>query len=136
MKKKKEKESSFWGKIIKVPYYYVPPCPSCGSKMTGRYVKMHREVDDNYILETSLKNGEIISMQPEVPAHNLFCAECGFEWTGDVEASMISLDEQKKERLARHTDEMLGEAIDDSRESNAESRKKPFYHLRRFVGKL
>ena len=132
----KKKKSGLFKNLIRIPYYYVPPCPSCGSRITRRYVKIHRDTEMEYMNESSLKNGEIIAFLPEVPKNNFFCVECGFEWGGICEASMLSLEEIREEKDARHTDEMFVNAREETTESKRERQNKPFYHLGRFIGKI
>ena len=132
----KKAKSGFFKNIIRAPYYYVPPCPSCGSRITGRYVKMHRDTEMEYMNESSLKNGEIIAFMPEIPRNNFFCVECGFEWRGICETSMFTLDEIRAEKDARHTDEMLVNEQEELAEDKRNKQNKPLYHLGRFIGKI
>lgn len=66
---------------MRYPYKYVPPCPKCGSKCTGRYVREPlTETDMEYIELNSLKNGEIVRFVPKEPTDNAFCVDCGHKW--------------------------------------------------------
>lgn len=60
-------------------YYYVPPCPKCGSRRTGRYIK-RPITDSGFIKEKSLKMGELVRFAPSEPIKNAFCEDCGYEW--------------------------------------------------------
>lgn len=95
--------------VIRFPYYYVPPCPVCGSMETGRIVKepaTHAE----YTMQASLKNGEIIMFDPAPgPTGNLFCLSCGHQWTGEVSLRMLTLAQIRQEQKRRGTPELLRE---------------------------
>ena len=43
---------------IKRPYYYVPPCPVCGSRQTGRFTRSKDAYNDNWSIREALKNGK------------------------------------------------------------------------------
>lgn len=95
--------------MIRFPYYYVPPCPVCGSAETGRIVKepaSHAE----YMMISSLKNGEIIMFDPSPsPTDNLFCLSCGHQWTGDAVVRMLTKAQICHEQKKRGTLEILDE---------------------------
>ena len=52
-------------------YYYVPPCPVCGSKYTGYYKRMTD--DSGWTSKEGLKHGEIVRETTEVTDNNAFC---------------------------------------------------------------
>ena len=49
-----------------MPYYYVPSCPKCGSVITGRFVRARNDNDADWIIDESLRHGEIVSPVPKV----------------------------------------------------------------------
>ena len=69
-------------------YYYVPPCPVCGSKNTGYYKRMTD--DSGWTSKEGLKHGEIVRETTEVTDNNAFCEECGFEWSQQIKPIIIS----------------------------------------------
>lgn len=86
-------------------YYYVPKCPNCGSRITGKYVKEQKKEDDaRYIMETSLKHGELITFVPNVPYENCYCENCGHEWHYNVDVKWISKERIEEEKIARGTE--------------------------------
>ena len=94
---------------IRFPYYYVPPCPKCGSMETGRIVKQPGSHAD-YTMMASLKNGEIIMFDPSPsPTDNLFCLHCGNVWTGEVTLRMLSKSQISYEAKKRGTLDLLQE---------------------------
>ena len=85
------------------PYYYVEPCPRCGSRRTGRYMRMPI-TSAGYTMESSIKAGELIKFVQHVPRKNLYCADCGHEWPGIVRTRLLSEAKIQEERKARGTD--------------------------------
>ncbi len=83
-------------------YYYVPPCPNCGSRRTGRFILQHCDTDTDWVVKESLKHGEIVGALPELPEkENCFCLECNHAWYYPVYASLRTrafVEEEKKER--------------------------------------
>ena len=72
-----------------------PPCKRCGSIATGRYLISNDQEDGIRYLQ----HGEYIRPCSEVPMNNLFCTECGMEWTGPVKFRYMSraeLNDRKK----------------------------------------
>lgn len=72
-------------KIPRIPkmYCYVPKCPVCKSKRTGRYVpRPLTEEDTTYMIRESLANGELVRVWPGfiVPVKNAYCEDCGHQW--------------------------------------------------------
>lgn len=99
---------------IKRNYNYVPPCPCCGSVMTGRYVKQHKFPKDNaWILEESFKNGEIVALVPEIGEDTAFCFQCGYRWPARIQNVWLSRTEVNHERKIRNTDEIFESITDD-----------------------
>lgn len=85
-------------------YYYVPPCPVCGSRMTGRYVLQPRAAADaRYVELESLKHGELVRFVFEIPKNNAYCEECGHEWHENVEAKFYDKTFINEEIQARGT---------------------------------
>ena len=100
-----------WGEDMKSIYYYMPPCPRCGSEITGRYIQRPLVKADYMVLE-SLKNGEIVELRKKVPDKNAFCKSCGFEWREAPRVVWIDEDEKEYERAHRKTEKMMQEYID------------------------
>ena len=97
-------------KKIKHPYYYVPPCPVCGSRCTGRFVR--RPVKNSlYVEEESLKNGEIIRFCQGFPQDRVFCVDCGHEWEFRVLIKFLTREEISEEKKARGTEEAYEELL-------------------------
>lgn len=102
--------------IFKRPYYYVPPCPRCQSRKTGRYVKNPVvKQDKGYIFEESLKNGEIVEETDIVPVENAFCCDCGYEWSCYIETIWLTPQEILKQKKARGI-EGLSEELENEKE--------------------
>lgn len=110
--------------IFKRPYYYVPPCPNCQSRKTGRYVKNPVvKQDKGYIFEESLKNGEIVEETDIVPVENAFCCDCGYEWSCYIETIWLTPQEILKQKRARGIEGLSEELENEKRE---ERKKEPF----------
>lgn len=110
--------------IFKRPYYYVPPCPRCQSRKTGRYVKNPVvKQDKGYIFEESLKNGEIVEETDIVPVENAFCCDCGYEWSCYIETIWLTPQEILKQKKARGIEGLSEELENERRE---ERKKEPF----------
>lgn len=118
---------------IPTSYYYVPPCPVCGSRMTGRFIKQHNDVDTQFAIKESLRHGELVSPVSEIPEKNLFCVECGHTWSGPVPMRFISHAEMMEEREARNTDAILQQELDEEKEDD-KSRSRGLFSS--YVGKL
>ena len=86
---------------IRVPYYYVPSCPYCGSIKTGRIIKYKREVDMDYEMIVSFKNGELVVPIDSTGPENCCCTNCGYIWYSFIKLSFISLAERDRERARR-----------------------------------
>ena len=109
-----------------VLYYYVPPCPACGSRITGRYVRRpSSKWDMEYVYEDSLKHGELVKMAERVPIANAYCEECGNEWPQHLGLKILPAWQVEEEKKIRNTDAAYWNAKKDAR-------KKPFWN--RFTG--
>ena len=89
-------------KKIRKPYYYVPKCPKCGSRVTGRFVRARNDNDAEWLIDESLRNGEIVSPMPKVLSENCFCCECNATFKADTELRWLNLDELDKEKIDRN----------------------------------
>ena len=84
---------------MRYPYKYVEPCPKCGSKCTGRYIKEPlTETDMEYIELQSLRHGEIVRFMPKEPIDNAFCVDCGHRW-GYTAKTVYYTKEQLEEEI-------------------------------------
>lgn len=110
-----KKIKDFLKRIIKKPYYYVSPCPLCESEITGRFVPLHREVDTEWVIKESLKNGEIVNPIKDIEEHNCFCAECDATWFEPISLKMFSLKKIEEEKDKRFTREIL-KGIEEEKE--------------------
>lgn len=120
---------------IKIPCYRVPPCPRCGSRLTGRYLKYHSIDNDDYISKTSLKNGELIRFVPEVDEdHNLFCSECGFTWSEYLSVQWKSIKDIKEERRVYGTEQALNDIISEEKSKEKEQKRGLFHSIGKFIG--
>lgn len=117
--------------LIKKPYYYVPPCPFCGSERTGRYIKSHLTNDSEWIFRESLKNGELVIEVPEVTRNNAFCIDCQFSWPQYIETRYLSLSEIQMESEKRGTRAVFIEETEKMKE-----RRKKENIFKRFIGNI
>ena len=109
---------------IKSLYYYVPPCPTCGSHMTGRFVKDHRTNDIEWVIDNSLKHGELVRPMPEIPPYaDAFCAECDYEWFADIHHTWVTNAELKLQKTERHTNEILAARYAAERQKEKEKKR-------------
>lgn len=88
-------------------YYYVPPCPKCGSRRTGRYMRQPRVFpgDQWYVQTESLGSGELVRFAKRVPDNNCYCEDCGNEWHHLVTSRFMTEAEIQEEKKARCTNE-------------------------------
>ena len=90
---------------MKYPYKYVEPCPICGSRLTGRYMRQPlTESDKEYIELKSYENGEIIRFSSKEPTKNAFCVDCGHKWSSTVKTIFLTKQEIEEEIEVRGTD--------------------------------
>ena len=92
--------------MIPCLYYYVPPCPGCGSANTGRYVSkpiMGTRADIRYVKNESLKHGELIRLVDKVPVANAYCEDCGKEWPEHIYARILPAYRVEEEKIKRGT---------------------------------
>ncbi len=122
-------------KYIKKPYYDVPVCPKCGSPVTGRFVQMHRKTETDWMINESLRNGELVKPADDIPGLlNAFCLECGYVWGADISIRMLSLKQIDEQKRIRHTSQILEERMEE--EANRKKLGGPIGAVSRFVGKL
>lgn len=104
-------------------YYNVPPCPECGSRVTGRFIKRPRSKDDeDYIRGRALRNGEIIRFADAEPIKNAFCMDCGHRWGWSVRQSWVTREFILQEIDARK----IRKEIDEFEEQKKDKPKKGF----------
>ncbi len=121
--------------IIKKLYYMVPPCPNCGNFHTGRFFKKKKKQYENeWIVKEGLKNGEIMAEIDNIdPENNVFCMDCGFTWSCEVESLRLSSESIEKQKMMRGTNAILA-AIEKGEEEEKQTKKPGL--IRRYVGKL
>lgn len=102
-------------------YYYIPPCPVCGSRRTGRYVRRPFS-GAGYMMEKSLKAGELIRFRSKEPEKNAYCEKCGHEWPCLVETKFLTKEEMLDEQEARGTIEPYEQIQERKQMQNFESR--------------
>ena len=107
---------------LKVPQYYVPPCPACKSRCTGRYMRKPL-MEGWYVEEKSLENAEIVRFVKREPVKNCFCVDCGHEWGQMVSVRFITKEELEEEKEARGTKDAF-EALHEENELKIRKRKK------------
>ena len=112
------KNFNICNRIIRKPYYYIPPCPRCGSRMTGRYVVGNNTYDYEWMINESLRNGELISITDFEPENNAYCADCDYEWESPVQLKMLSIEQINEEKRERHTGEILRVRYEEIKEEN------------------
>lgn len=82
-------------------YCYVPPCPRCHSKKTGYIIAdVRNETTEQYKLR-KLQNGELVQIHASLYDHNLFCENCGAEWTGEYEIKRLTDEEIEEQKQIR-----------------------------------
>ena len=85
-------------------YYYVPPCPACGSRKTGRYVRQPLTAADIRFVETeSLRSGELVRLAARIPEKNAYCEDCGHEWACSISARLLPQERIAEEQVTRGT---------------------------------
>lgn len=83
-------------------YYYVRPCPKCGSHRTGHYMR-NSVFGSTYSITSSLQHGEWVRLADGDPINNCFCLDCGYEWPDIVETRFLDDDALQKEKQERGT---------------------------------
>lgn len=120
-------------KFIPCVYYFVPPCPACGSRVTGYYMKQEL-FNYSWSKEEALKHGEIVKQVAIVPEKNVFCETCGFEWYYPVRCSIVSkarvLQEINDRQLA---DDITQQKIDKIDQKEDEKKNHKFRHFVRIL---
>lgn len=96
---------SFFGLIPHI-YYYVPPCPVCGSEITGRYIRKYINDNTRRIIEDGFRHGEIIKLVPSKVDRNCFCLNCNHEWADFVTPSLKNDAQLQEEIEKRHINEL------------------------------
>ena len=125
---------------IKRPYYYVPPCPVCGSRQTGRFTRSKDAYNDNWSIREALKNGEYLTPIVDPPEDvNAYCLECEHIWKAEIEVLMLNKDEIRNEMKSRQTPGVVHALTLEKREQDAEKSKHRGFivdHIAKFVGHL
>lgn len=83
-------------------YYFVPPCPVCGSRRTGRYLR-EPLMDHDYTYLESLKNGEWVRFADSIPDDNCFCMDCGHRWHKVINPVLLNSEQIEDEKAIRGT---------------------------------
>lgn len=94
--------------LSKRRYYYVPPCPRCGSVITGYKLDNLGTLNTESEVEKirRLLNGELVELHDFVTDEStLFCGECGIEWTGRPEIKYLTTEEIEKQKKLRGIDD-------------------------------
>ncbi len=87
---------------IRKPYYYVPPCPCCGSYVTGRYVRVW--FFDPWVTEEALRHGEHVRPTYDDDYRDVaYCLNCDYEWPEIVTHRWMTLREINRQKTIRHT---------------------------------
>ncbi len=111
------------------PYKRIEPCPNCGSRVTGRYIKEpFTETDMEYIERESLKHGEIVRFAPREPIKNAFCVECDYRWHMFPRTVYLTKKELEEEIEVRGTSPAYEELKQEisQKQSMSGNRKKGF----------
>ena len=123
---------------IRMPYYYVPPCPYCGSVRTGRFVEYRRDTQDQYTEKMSLKNGELIQFVAKIdPEASFFCADCGTTWSEYAPMKWFTMEEIEEEKKKRGTAAYYTETIEEEKDERKHRKGGPILRLfAKFIGKI
>ena len=120
-------------------YYYVPECPECKSKKTGRYIRQQGAYDTEWIEIECLKKGELVIILPEPQIKNCFCGDCGYEWSQKINSKLVSINELKRQKEIRQTIPLLAEKMKDKHDRIAKLESKRSFvskHLNKFIGHI
>lgn len=119
-------------KLLRKPYYFVPPCPKCGSRATGRYVRESSSSD--WIIGEALRHGELV--RPAKGKENVaFCLECNYEWSEYIQMEWFTLEEIEEEKSARMTEPILQEYKLEQRKERKKE-KGGLFNYKKFNGKF
>ena len=69
-------------------YHYVPPCPRCGSKKTGRFLFMMNTYNGvEKAISDCMANGELVKIRTSFQSQyeNAYCEDCGCEWNANIQ---------------------------------------------------
>lgn len=137
--KKLQTPIALYKKIVHVPYYYVPPCPNCGSRKTGYYIRSNGDYQTRWSEIQAFKNGELVEAVPIIPRENAFCIDCGYNWKELIDAKMMSLEFISNEIEARKTNILLKGKIEERdaiRKEKEAKRGIVSNKVAKFVGRL
>jgi hypothetical protein len=88
----------------KTRYHYVPPCPRCGSKKTGRFIYMVNINNADKVISSRMIKGELVQIVTgisETKYENAYCDECGCEWHANIDILFLDKEKINKEMVAR-----------------------------------
>lgn len=80
--------------------HLTPQCPICKSARTGFKIA-YTGHDPGAIIARHMRRGELVSPSPLSFDNNLFCADCGVEWSGDIFTKRLSKEEITKLKAAK-----------------------------------
>lgn len=145
MSKESKKENFFFRILKKISefnmskvfhkfYYYVPPCPKCNSKITGRFMKeLPSAYDNDWRMRECLSNGEIIAAKKTLKGNeNCFCVKCGHTYPAIVSLKFMSKYKIEQEKEDRKTDIILYNY--EKKNEDREIEKPDLF--RRFIGHM
>lgn len=122
---------------VKKPYYYVPPCPVCGSRQTGHFILQHRETEQDWAIMDALRAGELVVPVEESVLETAVCFRCQHVWVADNRWLMLTLSEIENEKRERGTKELLEEYRSEIKNNEAAKKQpkliKPFA---KYIGKI
>ncbi len=99
-------------------YYFIPPCPKCGSRRTGRYMRKPY-MSAGSIRKMNLNAGELVRFEQEVPDRNLYCADCGHTWRGTAQFKFWPKDKIREEADVRGTEKIYEKYVKREQEIEA-----------------
>ena len=74
--------------FFKKRYHYVPPCPRCGRKKTGRFLFMMNTYNGvEKAISDCMANGELVKIRTSFQSQyeNAYCEDCGCEWNANIQ---------------------------------------------------
>lgn len=98
------------GKTVHV----TPPCPMCQSKRTGYKISYIGYFNDELIAR-HLRRGELVRPSPVSFDNNLFCEDCGLEWTGETIIAKLN----KKELQSLKTEKGISKEYIEEKENSS-----------------